>query len=346
MPGDALLLPGLRREEVAARLLELLVADRRVSERLDLASTASSERGGVAPGRDRRRSRRRLGRAACSRRRRSGRRGRAPPSRGDRGASSRPGRARRRGDRAAERRDGRTAPRASRARSSRARRRARGAARGARACGGSTGRSRATGAPAPRPRRRPRRARGRRRRRSRPQPPPRDCSARTSAGRSDAPARRRRRPRWPACPSTGARYGMHLEHRLEDGVAEHVLRVVLGAADLLQHHLDLARDLDRIEDRVLDGVGEHVEAEQGGVGGQRGVVAGGVERGEGVDASARALDGAGDLADAARPRALEEHVLVEVRESGLVRALVGRAHAAPRSGPRPRGRRAARAAAR
>ena len=56
--------------------------------------------------------------------------------------------------------------------------------------------------------------------------------------------------------------GMHLEHRREQRIAEHVMRVVLGAADLLEHHLDLARHLGGLEARVLHGVGQHVEAER------------------------------------------------------------------------------------
>ena len=44
-------------------------------------------------------------------------------------------------------------------------------------------------------------------------------------------------------PEDGRAVRVRLEHRPEQRVAEHVLRVVLGAADLLEHHLDLARDL-------------------------------------------------------------------------------------------------------
>ncbi len=64
-------------------------------------------------------------------------------------------------------------------------------------------------------------------------------------------------------------------------------------------------------------------------GGKRRVVDGDVERGVGVDAPAGALDLAGDLAHAAALGALEEHVLVEVGEPGLVGALVRRAHVRP-----------------
>ena len=76
-------------------------------------------------------------------------------------------------------------------------------------------------------------------------------------------------------------------------------------------------------------VGQHLEAEVELRGGQRGVVDGDVERGVGVDASASALHLARHLAHAPALGALEEHVLVEVGETPLVVALVGRAHLRP-----------------
>ncbi len=50
-----------------------------------------------------------------------------------------------------------------------------------------------------------------------------------------------------------------------------------------------------------------------------------VEGRPGVDLPAVGLDVPGDLPGAAAGRALEEHVLVQVRESGLIRPLVGAA---------------------
>ena len=127
----------------------------------------------------------------------------------------------------------------------------------------------------------------------------------------------------------GARSRAPGRRRREEGVREHVVRVVLGAPDLLEHHLHLAGDLVRVEDRVLHRIGQHVEPEERDVRGERRVVAGDVERGEGVDPPAGALHGAGDLAHPARARPLEEHVLVEVGEPALARALVRRADGGP-----------------
>lgn len=115
----------------------------------------------------------------------------------------------------------------------------------------------------------------------------------------------------------------------EDRVGQHVVGLVLRAVDLLEHHVHLACQLLRIEDRVLHRVGEDVDPHAELAGGEGGVVAGHVEGREGVDAAAHALHRARDLAHVAALGALEEHVLVEVGQALLAGALVRRAHVRP-----------------
>ena len=117
--------------------------------------------------------------------------------------------------------------------------------------------------------------------------------------------------------------------RVEHRVAEHAAGRIVAAPDLLEHHLDLARDLVRIEERVEDRVAEHVDSGRERVRGRGGVVDGHVVRRVGVDPPARALDLSGDLAEPAPLGALEQHVLVEMGEAALVVALVGGARARP-----------------
>jgi hypothetical protein len=116
---------------------------------------------------------------------------------------------------------------------------------------------------------------------------------------------------------------------LEERVAEHAARRVVRATDLLEHHLDLVAHLVRVEAGVQHRVAEHVDAHVELLGGQGGVVDRDVVGGVGVDAAARALHLARDLAEAAPLGALEEHVLVEVGDAALVVALVGGADPGP-----------------
>ena len=115
----------------------------------------------------------------------------------------------------------------------------------------------------------------------------------------------------------------------KDRVAEHVPGRVLTAADLFQDDLDLARDLVGIEARVECGVSQHIETHAQLRAGERCVVDGDVEGRVRVDATAGPFDLARDLADRAFFSALEEHVLVEMREACFGLALVGGAHACP-----------------
>ncbi len=106
-------------------------------------------------------------------------------------------------------------------------------------------------------------------------------------------------------------------------------RCVLGTTDLLEHDLSFALDLLGIEARVADRIRQDVESLTPGAGGKRRVVDGLVEGGVGVDVTAEPLDVAGHVADAAPFGALEEHVLVEVRQALFAFPLVRGSHAGP-----------------
>ena len=110
--------------------------------------------------------------------------------------------------------------------------------------------------------------------------------------------------------------------RCEECLGTDAVRRVVRAPDLFEHHLDLARDLGRVESGAAYHVDEHVEGIVESGDRHRRVVDGGVVAGVRVDPAADALDGTGDFADAAPLGALEEHVLVEVREAFFAGPLV------------------------
>ena len=107
-------------------------------------------------------------------------------------------------------------------------------------------------------------------------------------------------------------------------------RHVLRALPLLHDDLELARELVGVEGRVAERVGEDVEAGREVAAGEDEMVDGVVGGGERVDVAARRLDLGGDLSDAALRGALEEHVLVHVRDAGFGLLFVGGADLHPR----------------
>ena len=112
-------------------------------------------------------------------------------------------------------------------------------------------------------------------------------------------------------------------------VQDQIVRRVLGGADLLHDDVLLAPQFFRIERRIGQDVGQHVERERH-VGSQHArVVGGGLDRGRGVEVAADRLDLLGDLARGAPRRALERHVLEQMRDAVLVRPLVAAAGADP-----------------
>ncbi len=113
-------------------------------------------------------------------------------------------------------------------------------------------------------------------------------------------------------------------------VEDDVVGRVLGLADLLQDHLTLALELGRLEGRVLQDVGQDIEAEAEIRAQYFGVIGGLLAAGIGVEMPADGLD---LLGDALRRAALGQGVAGDrepVREPGDVDG-----HAAPLSRTRP-----------
>ena len=142
-----------------------------------------------------------------------------------------------------------------------------------------------------------------------------------------------------------AREGRHRVHRAEDGPAErvvapelrrelvghHGLGAVLVGQDLLAHDRALALDLRLVEARAAHDVGHHLDRLRQVFGEHAGGVADLLARRERVEVTAERLEARGDRARVARGRALEHHVLDEVRDPELLARLVARAGAKPRA---------------
>ena len=117
----------------------------------------------------------------------------------------------------------------------------------------------------------------------------------------------------------------------EDGLREEVvhelLRGVLVHRDLLEHHLPLLVDLR--ERGCEDHVGHHLERRLEVVVGDACVDDGVLPGGRGVQLGAHGVEGLRDLLRVEPPRALEQHVLDEVRDAGAVGTLVAGADVDP-----------------
>ena len=112
---------------------------------------------------------------------------------------------------------------------------------------------------------------------------------------------------------------------------DEVVGRVFDGADLLHDDVLLARELLRLEGRIGEDVGQHVERKRH-VGAQDARVIGrALDAGRRIEIAADRLDLLGDLARGAARRALECHVLEEMRDAVLVGALV--AAAAPTQTP-------------
>jgi hypothetical protein len=106
---------------------------------------------------------------------------------------------------------------------------------------------------------------------------------------------------------------------------DEVVGGVRGLGDLLADHLFLTGEVGGVHSRALNEVGQHrrteVEAARQGADLEAGpLIAGG-----GVDVAARSLDHLDDVAGRAAARALEDHVLQEVRPAGAGLVLPTRA---------------------
>ena len=117
----------------------------------------------------------------------------------------------------------------------------------------------------------------------------------------------------------------------EDGFREEVvhelLRGVLVHRDLLEHHLPFLVGLR--ERRREDHVGHHLERRVEVVVGDAGVDDGVLPGGRGVQLGSHRVEGLRDLLRLEPPRALEQHVLDEVRDARAVGALVAGADVDP-----------------
>ena len=104
---------------------------------------------------------------------------------------------------------------------------------------------------------------------------------------------------------------------------------VLHGADFLHDHVLLAREFLRLEGRIGEDVRQHVEGERH-VGAQDARVIGrALDAGRRIEIAADRFDLFGDLARGALLRALEGHVLEEMRDAVLVWAFVPAARADP-----------------
>src|SRR5262249_18930751 len=123
-------------------------------------------------------------------------------------------------------------------------------------------------------------------------------------------------------PRDRPRQRMPRPHGQVEELVDEFVRRVLDLTDLLRHDAALALDLLAREQRLREDVREHVERRAQVLGQYLRPVAGVLLAGEGVDRSPDAVDRLRDLSRRAPGGALEEQVLEEVREAGLLRRLV------------------------
>ena len=114
------------------------------------------------------------------------------------------------------------------------------------------------------------------------------------------------------------------------GQLEHVLRRLVEChGDFLLDDAAFAGDFLPVKNRVEIHVGQHVHQLGGVAGVGSGVVAGALLAGAGVYVAAEALDLLRDLGGGAAACALEKHVLEEMADAGLARALAAAADGRP-----------------
>ncbi len=112
-------------------------------------------------------------------------------------------------------------------------------------------------------------------------------------------------------------------------VEDHVLGLVHRRGDLLQDHVALAIHLGAVEAGGEDDVAQEIER-QAEIGAQHArVIGGGVDAGRGIEIAADRLDLLGDRLRAPPVGPLEGHVLEEVGDAMLGRALAAAAGADP-----------------
>ena len=127
--------------------------------------------------------------------------------------------------------------------------------------------------------------------------------------------------------------GEEIEHQ--------VVRRVFDRADLLEDDVLLPFELIRVECALGEKIAHDVERELDVAAHQAGEIARSLDSGLRIEIAADVLDRLGDFAGASTARALERHVLDEMRESVLACALVARSRGdedADRRGPHMRRR--------
>ncbi len=112
-------------------------------------------------------------------------------------------------------------------------------------------------------------------------------------------------------------------------IENHVIRRVLGLADLLDDHALLALEFLEIKRRVLEDVGEDIDGKRHVIAQHPRVVRGLLARRIGIDEATDTLDLLGDAARGPALRALERHVLEHVGDAVGVLGLVARARTHP-----------------
>ena len=104
---------------------------------------------------------------------------------------------------------------------------------------------------------------------------------------------------------------------------------IFGRADLLHDHMLLAAELGGIESGIGQDVGQHVQRQRNIGLHHFGVISGVLRAGGGIEVAADRLDLLGDLPRGPARRALERHVLEQMRDAVLVRLLVAAAGTDP-----------------
>jgi hypothetical protein len=116
--------------------------------------------------------------------------------------------------------------------------------------------------------------------------------------------------------------GLAREGGFHEGVVDQVVGRVLDGGVFLQDHALFAGELPGIEGGIDEDVAEHVESDIHVLAEDAGGVARVFDARRGVDVAAHILDVFGDLARGAAGRALERHVLDEMRQAVFMGTLV------------------------
>ena len=112
-------------------------------------------------------------------------------------------------------------------------------------------------------------------------------------------------------------------------VKDHIIRRIQRLTDLLQDHAALHLDLAIIKDGIAQDIRDHIQPQRHVIFQHAHVISRHFTRGIGVDIAAHILDRFGDLQRRALGRALERHMLKEMRDTVLRGRLMPRARRNP-----------------